>query len=304
MRIVSLLPSATEILFAIGLGDQVVGITHECDYPPEVRSRMILTRCLFDSGSMSPDQIDNAVKTLAREGRSLYEMNDELLAEADPGLIITQELCHVCALTSQEVERALARLKRKPKVIRVNPKLLDDVFNDMLDIAEAAEARPQAEVILRRLQSRVRKIAPASLLSDRPTVGCIEWLDPLWRCGHWVPEMVRLAGGNEVLAEVGKPSRTLHWEELQQKDPDIVILMPCGYDLGKTRRGFQEVCGKYTWARLRAYQNGQLCAVDANSYFSRPGPRLVDGLELLAEIIHPEYFVNTAPLHSYIRISG
>lgn len=301
MRIVSLLPSATEILFALGLGDRVVGVTHECDYPPEVRSLPVLTKCVFDSEKMTQEEIDREVRRLAEAGESLYRIEDELLREANPDLIVTQDLCHVCAITPGEVDRAIGVLQNKPEIILLSPKVLEDVFTDMKAVAKAAGL--DATSAIEKLEARVKRIAPAAILRERPTVGCLEWLEPLWRTGHWIPGMVLLAGAEDVFAEIGKPSRTLTWGELQEKDPDVLIIMPCGYNLSRAREEFLRVRKAYPWENLRAYQNQTIFAVDANSYFSRSGPRLVDGLELLAEMFHPEYFASLAPLHSYIRFT-
>jgi iron complex transport system substrate-binding protein len=302
MRIVSLLPSATEILFALGLGHQVVGVTHECDYPSEVRSLPVLTKCVFDSEKMTQEEIDNEVKRLAADGESLYRIHDELLQAADPDLIVTQDLCHVCAITPGEVQRAVHFLRKKPEIISLSPKLLDDVFADIYTVARSAGI--EAGDVIGKLQARVKRIAPAATLRQQPKVGCLEWLEPLWRTGHWIPGMVQLAGGEEVLAEAGKPSRSLSWEELESKNPDILILMPCGYNLSRAREEFSRVRQSYPWKNLQAYRNQAIFVVDANSYFSRSGPRLVDGLEMLAEMFHPEYFANLAPLHSYVRFTN
>jgi iron complex transport system substrate-binding protein len=288
MRIISLLPSATEILFAIGLGDQVVAVTHECDFPEEALSRPRITECVFDSQNQTAEQIDSEVRALAGEGKSLYRINDQLLHELQPDLIVTQELCDVCAVTPQEVDRASQRLDPKPQIVSLRPKILDDVFNDMFHLAEitGVNAMPAID----SLRKRIQQIAPAFLFRNKPAVACIEWLNPLWRTGHWVPGMVQLAGGIEVLAEDGKPSRGLTWEELKKKDPDVVILMPCGYDLSRTRDEFEFVRHRFPWSELKAFSTGRFYAVDANAYFSRSGPRLVDGVEILAELLHPEYF--------------
>jgi len=301
MRIVSLLPSATEILFALGLGDQVVGVTHECDYPEEVRRKQVLTKCAFDSEKMSQEEIDAEVRRLAGAEESLYQIDDDLLIEAAPDLIVTQDLCHVCAITPKEVDRAVAVLKQKPQIVSLSPKTLDDVFEDMFTVAGAAGV--DATNIVKTLLSRVKRIAPSATLQEKPSVGCLEWLAPLWRTGHWIPGMVELAGAEEVLADFGKPSRTIQWEELQEKNPDILIIMPCGYNLNRAREEFLRVRNHYPWENLRAYQNQSVFVVDANSYFSRSGPRLVDGLEMMAEMFHSEYFASLAPLHSYVRIS-
>jgi iron complex transport system substrate-binding protein len=302
MRIVSLLPSATEILFALGLGDQVVGVTHECDYPPQVRSLPVLTRCVFDSEKLTQEQIDQEVRRLAEAGESLYRIDDDLFREANPDLIITQDLCHVCAITPDEVQRAKRILKSSPQTVLLSPSVLEDVFSDMRSVAKAGAI--EAGQIVEKLEARVKRIAPAAILRERQSVGCLEWLDPLWRTGHWVPGMVQLAGGDEVFAEIGKPSRTLTWSELQEKNPEVLIVMPCGYNLSRAREEFLRVRNAFPWESLRAFQNQNIFIVDANSYFSRSGPRLVDGLELLAEIFHPEYFANLAPLHSYVRLTA
>jgi len=301
MRIVSLLPSATEILYALGLGNSVVGVTHECDYPADVHNKTVLTKCVFDSEKMSQQEIDSEVRRLAEKGESLYRIDDRLLQDAAPDLIVTQDLCHVCAITPGEVERAVKSLIQKPQIISLSPKTIDDVFNDMLRVGDAAGV--QAKPIVESFQSRIRKIAPAATLKNPPTVACLEWLEPLWRTGHWIPGMVRLAGGEEVLADSGKPSRTVNWSELESQNPALLIIMPCGYNLSRAREEFLRVRYLYPWERLRAFQNQSIFIVDANSYFSRSGPRLVDGLEMLAEMLHPEYFANLAPLHSYVQIN-
>ena len=301
MNIVSLLPSATEILFALGLGDHVVGVTHECDYPPAVRSLPVLTRCVFDSEAMRQEQIDAEVKRLAEEGRSLYRIDDDLLRELNPDVIVTQDLCHVCAVTPDEVHRAINVLQKKPEIVLLSPKVLEDVFADMHTVARACGI--DSKEIVEKLQSRVRQIAPAAGLRERPGVGCLEWLEPLWRTGHWIPGMVQLAGAEEIFAEIGKPSRPLSWSELEEKNPDILIIMPCGYNLTRAREDFLRVRHIYPWQNLQAFQNQSVFIVDANAYFSRSGPRLVEGLEMFAEIFQPEYFQGRAPLHSYIRIT-
>src|SRR5688572_223329 len=218
MRIASLLPSATEILFALGLGDQVRGVTHECDYPLDVRNLPVLTRCVFDSEKMTQAEIDNEVRRLAESGESLYRIDDDLLRAANPDLIVTQDLCHVCAITPGEVDRAVAALGHKPRIVLLSPKVLEDVFEDMMRVAEAAGVN--GEPVVAKLRTRVMRIAPAATLREQPSVACLEWLEPLWRTGHWVPEMVRLAGGLEPFTEIGKPSRMLSWEELQSQNPD------------------------------------------------------------------------------------
>jgi iron complex transport system substrate-binding protein len=300
MNICSLLPAATEIICRLGLEDQITGVTHECDFPPGVRVKTILTRCAFDSENMNPAEIDDAVRSLAVAGKSLYEIDDEKLRRANPDLIVTQDLCHVCAITPGEVERAMQSLEKKPKMISLNPKRLADVFADFHKIGDAAGASSRA--IVMDLEARVEKIKCASDRKPKPTVGCIEWLQPLWQAGHWIPEMIQIAGAEEVLASPGEPSRSLTWEELEKADPDVVVIMPCGYDLERTRTEFLNSQHSYPWTKLKAFQKHQIFLVDANSYFSRPGPRLVDGLEILAEMLHAEYFAGMAPYNSYTRI--
>jgi iron complex transport system substrate-binding protein len=250
---------------------------------------------------MTQQDIDAEVRRLAEAGESLYRIDDDLLRTANPDLIVTQDLCHVCAITPQEVDRATGNLPHKPNRVLLAPRMLEDVFADMRTVAEAAQS--DGNRVVEKLRQRVRGIAPAATLREQPAVACLEWLEPLWRTGHWVPGMVELAGGKEVLAEIGKPSRPVAWDELEAQNPDVLILMPCGYNLSRAREEFMRVRHSYPWENLRAYQNQSIFVVDANSYFSRSGPRLVDGLEMLAEILHPEYFANHAPLHSYIRFT-
>lgn len=297
MRICSLLPSGTEILFSLGLGPNVTGVSHECDYPAEAKGLRVLTRCAFDSERLSQKEIDETVKTFARDGKSLYVIDDDALREANPDVIITQDLCHVCAITPDEVDRAVAVLPKRPAIVTLNPSTLDDVLSDVIRVAEACGV--DGYPVVGKLQERVKAIAAVALMQQKPRVACLEWLDPLWRTGHWVPGMVELAGATEVLAQIGKPSRGLDWNELASKDPDILIVMPCGCDLIRTREEFLRVREKHPWEDLKAFREGRVALVDANSYFSRPGPRLVNGLELLAELFHQQYFESSAPLQSY-----
>jgi iron complex transport system substrate-binding protein len=299
MNIVSLLPSATEILYSLGLGDRISGVTHECDYPPDVRRKTVVTRCAFDSRTMTQAEIDERVRGLARDEKSLYSIDEEQIRIADPDFIVTQELCDVCAVTPAEVNRVISKLTKRPEVISLNPVSVNDVFSDMIQIGRALHLN--AEQIVSQLKQRIEAIT-AVPAAQRPRVGCIEWFNPIWRTGHWVPEMVEMAGGFEVFSKAGKPSRPLSWEELQKADPDILILMPCGCDLNRTREEFEHVKNLFSWDNLKAYKDQQIYLVDANAYFSRSGPRLVEGVELLAEIIHPEYFSGRAPIHSYTRI--
>jgi iron complex transport system substrate-binding protein len=300
MNVCSLLPSATEILCLLGLTDAITGITHECDFPPEILNKRVLTRCVFDSEQMDAAEIDQEVRQLSNNEDSLYRIDTEELRLADPDLIITQDLCHVCAITPSEVFRAVRTLQKKPEVIQLNPKTLEDILADIRTIGNATGI--ESESCVKRLEQRIRKIAPAVQLQPRPTVACIEWFQPLWSSGHWVPEMVGLAGGVEVLARIGEPSRRVDWEELKSKDPDVVICMPCGYDLQRVRTEFFRSTNALPWSELKAYQTGNLYLVDAGAYFSRPGPRVVEGLEILAEILHPEYFASMAPYNSYTHI--
>jgi iron complex transport system substrate-binding protein len=281
MRIASLVPSATEMLFALGLGDSVVGVTHECDFPPDAESRARLTRSVIPEG-LPPGEVDAAVRELTGAGRALYELDEQTLARLDVDLIVTQALCAVCAVSYDDVRAVASRLPGTPSVISLDPETLSDVIADVMTLGEATASQDEAAELRAELERRIDAVAAAVAGSSRPRVAALEWLEPPFAAGHWVPEMVDLAGGVDVLGKPGRKSRTVAWEEVAEARPEIVVAMPCGLYVDEAHE--QALAYREQLDSLRAER---IVAVDAAASFSRPGPRLVEGLELLAHILHP-----------------
>jgi len=288
MRIASLLPSATEIVCALGLAHQLVGVSHECDYPAGVvKGLPKLTRSAIPLG-LSSAETDRAVSERLRRGDSLYEIEEATLAELKPDLVITQELCDVCAVSYSEVKRLAAQLPGKPQVLSLTPPNLAGVFEDVVTVAEATDmAQPGAQLV-DRLQARLAAVTEAVKGLPRPRVFGLEWLDPPFAAGHWVPEMIGLAGGDEVLGRAGEKSYRLTWEQVIATQPDVVFLIPCGYNAEQAQREWEALTKPMGWETIPAAQSGRIHALDANSWCSRPAPRIVDGVEQLARLIHPE----------------
>jgi len=288
MRIASLVPSSTELLFALGLGDSVVAVTHECDYPQRAANRPHLTRSVIPEG-LSAAAIDTAVRERTSAGRALYELDEPRLAELDVDLIVTQAVCEVCAVSFDDVVAAAGRLPTRPRVVSLDPSTLADVLADIPRLADATGASESGAALLAESENRIAAVRAAVVGAPRPRVAAIEWLDPLFLGGHWVPTMIELAGGVDVLGAAGAKSRTAEWTEVAQAQPEIVVSMPCGYG---TDRAAEET--RTERDRLTAL-GARVVAVDASSYFSRPGPRLVDGIELLAHILHPDLVASPPP---------
>lgn len=290
-RIVSLLPSATEIVAALGLGPYLVGRSHECDFPESVSTLPICSRANVNSGANSA-AIDSEVKSLLEKGLSLYDVDMEKLKELNPTHILTQAQCEVCALTVGEVEQAVQNvLPSQPKVVSLSPKRFADLWTDMAEVARVFNAMDEAKPIIKQFKMRcVEVIEKACLVKARPTVACIEWLDPLMAAGNWVPEMIELAGGVSLFGESGKHSPWINWSVVQEHDPEVILVMPCGFDLERTRAEVNSLIKLPHWNDLQAVKKHKVFLIDGNSYFNRPGPRLVDSLEILAELMHPEVF--------------
>ena len=282
MRIASLVPSATEMLFALGLGDQVVAVTHECDYPPEAAGKPHLTRSLVPAG-LSAGEIDAAVRRLTGEGRHLYELDEPALAELEVDLIVTQAVCEVCAVSYDDVVAVAERLPSRPRVVSLDPSNLAEVLADVPRLGEAAGVADRAARLRADLEGRLETVRRAVEGADRPTVLALEWLDPPFIGGHWVPEMIEIAGGEDVLGVAGRKSRTADWDEIAAAKPEVVVAMPCGWDARQAR---SEVEGHAR--EVAAVGADRIWAVDAAASFSRPGPRLVEGTELLAHLLHPD----------------
>jgi iron complex transport system substrate-binding protein len=287
MRIVSLVPNGTEILFALGAGDEVVGVSHECDHPAEARRRPVLTGSALAAG-LTAAEVDRAVSAQVGGGASLYTLDEEKIAELAPDLIVTQQLCPVCAVSTAQVDGAVAPLPCCPEVLSLDPVTLADVLADIGRVGEVTGHRAAAAELTAALERRLAAVRERVAALPRPRVLALEWLDPPFAGGHWVPEMIAAAGGLDVAASPGARSRRLSWDEVARLDPDLVVAMPCGYDVAGAAAQVTAVADRPEWRRLRAVRAGRVHPVDANGCFSRPGPRLVDGIERLAEIFHPE----------------
>jgi iron complex transport system substrate-binding protein len=288
MRIVSLVPSATEMLFALGLGPDVIAVTHECDYPPGARELPKITRDVLPPGLTSA-QIDAAVKEHTLLGESIYQLDTDALADLRPDLIVTQALCSVCAVSYQDVREIAEHLDPRPEVISLDPHTLGEVLGNARTLAQATDRRDAAVELIRDASDRIDRVRLAVRKARRPRVAALEWLDPPFAAGHWTPQLIEYAGGEDVLGFPGENSEQVTWSAVEVSQPDIVIVMPCGYDAEIAHRE-----AEMHRDQLAAVGAGEVVAVDAASYFSRPGPRIIDGLELLAAILHPE-LVPTPP---------
>jgi iron complex transport system substrate-binding protein len=281
MRIASLVPSATELLFALGVGDQVVAVTHECDFPPDAANKPHITRSAIPEGLAAAD-IDSAVRDRTGRGEALYELDTYELRELDVDLIVTQAVCEVCAVSFDDVRAVAEELPSTPDVISLDPSTLGEVLADVPRLAEAAGADEAGERLVEEWGARLDAVSQAVEGAPRPRVAALEWLDPVYVGGHWVPQMVELAGGEDVLGLPGERSRTVGWDELEAARPEVIVSMPCGY---YAERAAKETLDQA--ARL-APLGARVIAVDAAAYFSRPGPRLVDGVEWLGHLLHPD----------------
>jgi iron complex transport system substrate-binding protein len=293
IRIVSLLPSATEILFNLGLDEQIVAVTHECDYPDAARTKPRITRSLLQP-DMTSGEIDTAVSSqIGSDAHSLYSIDRALLAELAPDLIVTQQLCEVCAVDYGEVLEAIQELPKTPQVLNLEPMSLDDVLGDIKTVGEATGRQAEARQFVASLEQRIERVRAAVVRAEtRPTVAFLEWVDPLFRGGHWNPELVRLAGGSDPLGNEGMPSTRVEWQEVLDAQPNVMVISCCGFDEQRTRQDLPILEALPGYADLPCARNGRVHVVDGSAYFSRPGPRLVDSLEILAGFIHPELFAN------------
>ncbi|HLI77805.1 MAG TPA: cobalamin-binding protein [Acidobacteriaceae bacterium] len=287
MRIVSFLPSATEMLFAIGLGDETVGVTFECDFPPEAQPKPKVVHSHMPSG-LTPAEIDAIVRAEGAQGRSLYFADLPLLESLSPDLILLQDLCRVCAIDSPTLARDLSHLPSQPQILSLSAHTLEGVFGDIEQVGDAAGRGSEARLLTAGLRSRVNAVKRRPEPATRKKVLALEWLQPFFQGGHWIPEMISLAGADPVLARAGEKSTRLTPEQVWAADPDIIVVMPCGYHLAETIEQYRQVEFPAGWTKLRAVQAGEVYAVDGSAFFSRPGPRLVDGLELLASLFRGE----------------
>jgi iron complex transport system substrate-binding protein len=302
MKIASLLPSATEIVCALGLADSLVGVSHECDFPPEIVGRPVLTEPKIDP-SRSSAEIDAAVRRLVRDGLSVYRIKTDVLERLQPDLIVTQEHCDVCAVSYDEVVAATGQLLPAATIVSLKPVRLADIFTDIQRVADAAGCSAAGSTLTQQLHARLEAIrSRVHTTRSRPRVACIEWLEPLMAAGNWIPELVQLGGGTYDQVEPGGHSPTISWEALTAAAPDVIIIMPCGFKLAQTKGELPRLTAHPAWSRLPAVRNRRVYAVDGNAYLNRPGPRIAESAELLAGLIQPGLFAAKIPPNSYLKI--
>jgi iron complex transport system substrate-binding protein len=304
MRIVSLLPSATEILFALGLDREIVGVSHECDFPPRARTKPVVIHSRLPLNASSAE-IDRLVREYASRGESLYAVDTDILEALQPDLIITQDLCHVCAASPEDLATVLAGFDRRPEVLCLNPQDLGDVWRDILLVGEATGRGPQAEELLGQIGERLGKLERQLDKSDRrPRVAFLEWLEPIYVGGHWIPEMIHAAGGEDALGTVRTPSFRIHLQDVVESEPDILLVAPCGYTAQQSRDEYLALDLPDQWNVMPAVRNNRVYALNAGSYFSRPGPRLVTGMEILAKVFQPSISVPPEAADATLSIPG
>lgn len=291
MKICSLLPSATEIVYSLGLGDSLVGVTHECDHPAEVAELPMVTSSRINHSGSSSLEIHHHVKEAIHRGTSIYSLNRELLEQLRPDLILTQELCDVCAVSYRLVKDAVRVLDGEQTILSLEPTCLDGILETIVEVGRAAKVEERARAVKKQLSERIEVVSARAEKLPRRRVFALEWIAPPFVGGHWVPEMIARAGGHDGLGVAGKPSFETDWERIVEYDPEVIVVMPCGFDLEASEEHLREQGAlPPSWNRLRAVHAGGVYAVDGSSFFNRPGPRIVDGLEILAEILHPEHF--------------
>jgi iron complex transport system substrate-binding protein len=286
MRIVSLLPSATDIVCTLGLRDQLVGRTHECDWPPGVEEVPVMTSDALSTSEMSSREIHDAIGGAVHSGSSIYELDVEVLEAVAPDLVITQELCEVCAVSYKEVAAAARVMDADTKIVSLEPRLVGDILAHVALVGQLTDRDERARVVVEGARRRLDRLREAARGAERPRVACIEWLDPIFASGHWVPEQVEFAGGEEVLGPRGEPSREVAWEAVVEAAPEVLVLMPCGMPIDRTMSELGAITSRPGYGDLPAVRDGRVFAVDGSSYFNRPGPRVVRGAEILYELIH------------------
>ena len=301
-RIVSFLPSATEIIYMLGSQDLLFGVTHQCICPIEAKGKPQIVSSVFDSESMASFQIEEKIQELSRLQNDLFIINFDLLKEIQPDLIISQALCDVCSPHNKELNKTMKFLENKPQTLVLDPHTVEEIIESIMIIAKALGKEEDGSRIRDSLYRRIEKISNATKYK-KPKVVCLEWIDPIYICGHWVPQMVGIAGAINGISKVGERSSKIDFSQITQFDPDIIILLPCGFDLRKVFQEYGSLQKNNQWQSLRAVQNGMVFAVDALSYFSRPGPSIITGIEILAKIINPESFPQLmVPSNSYNRM--
>lgn len=302
-RIVSFLPSATELLYELGEEDKIFGVTHECNYPEEAKAKPKVINSVINSEQLSSKEIDEQTCQLLKEGKDIFLLNEDAVRKADPDLIISQETCEVCAAYTSQVNKAIKIMQKRPLLYSMNPHNLDEIILSVIELGKILQKENKANEIASALKKRIQKIKDLKV-KQRPKVLAIEWIDPLFTAGHWVPEMIEVAGGQNMISKTGEHSRRLSIEEIIKSDPDIIIVMPCGFDTYRTIQEYNQVLDKDTsWKSLRAVKNNMVFGVDANSFFSKPSIRTITGIEVLAKIIQPEKTTDlNIPSNSFLHI--
>ncbi len=310
-KVVSFLPSATEILYEIGAGNNLVGVTHECNYPKETRLKPRIINSAFDASIMSSKQIDDKIVELFSNGKDIYIINDKILKELRPDIIIAQGICEVCSPFAKEIKRAISILKYNPKVIILNPSNILDILDNILEISKSVEKIKEGENLVKLLKDKIDRIKRVTELKNqdksRFKILCLEWIDPFFTSGHWIPEMVEIAGGINGISKYKEQSRRTSLEEIRKFNPDKIILMPCGFNIDRAIKEYKNISlnNNREWTDLKAIRNNELYAVDAGSYFSKPSPRTITGIEILAKIISPNEFKNIEiPENSYVKLDN
>lgn len=289
-RIVSFFPSATELLYELGVGDKIFGVTHECIYPENAKSKPRVINSVFNPNTMSSREIDDKIVELMRDGKEIYKIDEENLRQARPDLIISQDTCEVCSAYTSHVTKALEILDKKPEIYPLNPHDVKGILDSIGNVAKKIGMEEKGRELIQSLQKRIDFIQNKNY-DSRPRVLALEWLDPFFTSGHWVPEMIEIAGGKNEISSKGEQSRRMKIEEIVQSDPDIIVLMPCGFDVERTVSEYKKILqNDRDWNKIRAVRQQNVFAVDANSYFSKPSLRTVTGIEILAKIIHPKIF--------------
>ena len=302
LRIASFLPGATELICALGLTDKLVGVSHECDFPPEVRGKPVVVHCAMDLASLNLEQIDQAVSERVGKGGSVYAVDEAQIRKAAPTLVITQDLCQVCAPSGNEATQVLKTLEPKPEILWQTPHSFEDVLKDLLDLGEKTGTRSIAEKLVAQARERVVKVASKTAGLAPVKVFFMEWVDPVYCGGHWVPQMLQWAGGIDEISKPNVDSVRVAWEDVVRFDPEILIVAPCGFKSPDAVKQAKLLESRSGWGDLKAVQSGRVYAVDANSYFARPALRLVEGVEILAHLIHPEFFSWGGPSDAFAKI--
>ncbi len=290
-RILSLIPSSTEIVCALGFENQLIGRSHECDFPSSVQKLSSCTVPKFKVEGTSAE-IDQRVKSILKNALSVYQIDEKKLQQMQPDIIITQAQCEVCAVSLKDVENAVCEwVESRPQIVSLEPNQLSDIWKDFINIAEALGVKKQGHELVSQLKQRMNKIAQKTInFPQKPTVVCIEWIEPLMSAGNWMPELIEMGGGINLFGVAGEQSPWMIWEQLLEANPDVILVMPCGFNLAQSKAEMSSLSQKPEWSQLNAVQNQQVYLTDGNQYFNRPGPRLVESLEIIAEILHPAHF--------------